>query len=480
MHCPGYKAWIDVAWKDQNLVVEKKVQRHQNAIDKAHREEVLQKQILKASFSKIPPILKQDLEGYAINFFLSSYVFLPEEMQSQMGYLDGVYPIWINSSPTSPLKPALIAVASFMLEAWSELRPDVSMSWSRSHYLKGLIALRQSLGKDEGASDHVLLASLLLDMYESLHAFIGVKPRESPHINGTMALIKYHRRTPFTSELSRRVLLNARNQIVQRLYEHSEAVPSDISAWTQITQDVPRTPKSELDDLFIEAANLKAQKSRTDLRNRRLASQTVRRAIQLDRRCQEWRDNLPEDWSLVQVSSSEDIPQSVRDAGFYSDSCLIYRNVFVANAFNRYCCLRIECYQTIVDSLKPHDLSSSKLWKTAQETTQEMADMVCASVPFLLGDRTNMDRMDAEHLYPHSTAWPPSPDHTKLAATYGGWFLSPCIGYLLSIRMTLRPGQREWIESQMGRLMKVYIMQPERKSLSKIEDKQRNQSSVEL
>ena len=480
MQCPGYKAWIDVAWKDQNLVVERKVQRHKNAVKKAKREEVHERQLVETSKSQLPLMLKEDFERYAINFFLSSYIFLPEEMQSQLGYLDGVYPIWAKSSHTSPLKPALVAVASFMLEAWSELRPDVPMSWSRSHYLKGLGSLRQSLREGEGASDHVLLASLLLDMYESLFAFIKRKPRESPHINGTMSLIRYHRRTPFTSELSKRVLLNARNQIVQRLYDHSEAVPPDVSAWTEITRDVPRTPKSELDDLFIEAANLQAQKSRTDFGNEAQAETVMRMAVQFDRECQHWRDSLPEDWSLVQVLNLRDVPQGVREAGFYRDSCLIYKNIFVANAFNRYCCLRIGCQQTILDCLEHHKDSTCELSKAAQETIQEVADMICASVPFLLGDRKTVNRMDAEHVYPHSAERPPFPEHAKWAAAYGGWFLTPCISYLLSTNLKLRSGQRHWIAGQMSRLMRIYIMESEGPSLSKIEGRQTYQDSVEL
>ena len=443
-------------------MAQRKVQRYKNATKRVGDQDSGERAVQIWSKPMIPMAMRQDIEDYATKFFLSSYIFLPEEMQSQLGYLDGVYPVWAACSPTSPLKPALLAVASFMLEAWSELRPDVSMAWSRSQYLKGLAALRQSLRKDEGASDHVILASLLLDMYESLHAFLRKKPRASPHINGTMALIRHHRRTPFVSEISKRVMLNARNQVVQQAYERSEIVPSDISAWTQMTSSVPRTPKSDLDDLYIEAANLKAQKCRINLHDRTMAIATMRKAVQFDRKCQDWRYTLPGDWSSVVISDISETPKAVRDAGFYGDYCLVYKNIFVANAFNRYCCLRIGCQRTIIDCLAHHEGSPPEARNAAQTTIQEMVDMICASVPLHLGDRKNIDRMEAQHVYPHAVgAPPPSPDYSRWAAAYGGWFLTPCISYLLSLDVRLRPGQREWIQSQMSRLMRVYIMEPE-------------------
>ena len=398
--CPGYKAWIDVAWKDQNLVAQRKVQRYKNATKRLDRQKTAGQALQIWSKPNIPMAIRQDIEDYATKFFFSSYIFLPEEMKSQLGYLDGVFPVWADCSPTSPLKPALLAVASFMLEAWSELRPDVSMAWSRSHYLKGLSILRQSLREQEGAGDHVLLACLLLDMYESLHAFLRKEPRQSPHINGTIALIRHHRRTPFASEISKRVMLNARNQVVQQAYERSEIVPPDVWAWTEIVQDVPRTPKSDLDDLYIEAANLKAQRCRMNLHDRIMATATMRKAVQFDRKCQNWRFTLPRDWSSFEALDWEATPKAVRDAGLYRDYCLVYKNIFVANAFNRYCCLRIGCQRTILDCLAHHAGSPPEAWDAAQATIQEMADMICASVPSHLGDRNEIDRMDAQPRLP--------------------------------------------------------------------------------
>ncbi|MCJ1478614.1 hypothetical protein MMC13_007295 [Lambiella insularis] len=470
LDCPGYRAWTEVAWIDQNLVAEGKVKRRVNARKMADRAQVAKRdqvagQRLGTARSTTPlaPVLAQDLDGYAINFFLSSYILLPEDQGNQLFHLECVYPVWLESRPSSPLRPALAAVASWMLEAWSELRPDVSLAWSRSRYIEGLAALRETLRNNEEATDDVLLATMLLDFYESLNAFIKSKPRESPHVSGMLSLINHHRQTPFASKASQKILRSARIQIIQKSYDTSSIVPSEVALWPKASEEVAISPKTRLDDIYIQAANLRACASHLRSSTKSQASAILKNAAELDAQCQEWEHTLPRGWSFTRVSYPNGIPQAVRDAGLYQDHCFIYENIFIANAFNRNFCVRIECQSIMLQCLHhlPNDIPL-RLQNAAQATIQEMADNICASVPFHLGDRQTTDRIDAEHQYPHPPRSSSAAHQSKTAAAFGGWYLAPCLGALLSLDGLLRPGQRQWIGEQLARLMKVYIVQPDR------------------
>ena len=439
----------------------------------ARRDQVAEQRVWTTrSATPLAPVPSQDLDGYAIDFFLSSFVLLPEDLGNQLFYLECVYPVWLESRPSSPLRPALAAVASWMLEAWSELRPGVSMAWSRSRYLKGLAALRATLRAKEDATDDVLLATLLLDFYEGLQAFMESKPRERPHVSGMLSLINHHRRTSFASEISQKILRSARTQIVQRSYDTSSVVPSEIAQWPQVSPKVAVSPKTSLDDMNIDAANLRACASRLKTVSKSQASAVLKKAAELDGQCQAWENTLPSGWSYARVSDPTAIPHAVRDAGLYQDHCLVYSNIFVANALNRNFCIRIQCQSTILQCLHHlHDDPPSRLQTAAHETIQQMADNICASVPFHLGDRQTTDRIDAEHQYPHPPGSPSAAQQSKIAAAFGGWFLTPCLGTLMSLdAATLRRGQREWIGGQMARLRKVYIVQADRPERPKLLD----------
>lgn len=462
--CPGYKSQFDIARRDQNLVAAKSVQRRKNAIEKADRERIAEKQLAKLSSPSVPIVLSQDYEGYAVSFFLSSYILLPRDLEVRQGYLDCLYPVWVQTDSTSPLRPAVAAVALCLLEAWSQLKTDLPLSLSRSQYLKGLAALRKSLQSTEDICDDVLMAGLMLDMYEGVRSFLMSEPNNSPHVSGTRALVEYRRRLPFASEISQRVLLGARSLIVGRALFNTEPVPSNVATWADKTQDVPKTPGYRLDNLNIEVANLQVLASR-------LSSGTIaqdlsvlgilRKATELDQRLLAWTSTVPDDWVPTRVSGPECISQSVRNAGLYRDHCDIYKSIFIANLFNSHRCSRMKLQLTILTCFK--HLNSGN-FDTASVTTlgiiQDLADTMCASIPYYLGDRMMIGRIDDKTVqYPHIAGQLVPDDHYVGAAALGGWFLAARLSELLSPRVPLRSGQRQWIGGQLQRIRKIYAVQ---------------------
>jgi len=450
-------------------VAEKSVRRRRNAIEKADRERIAGTHLAKLSSPSPPRVLPQDYEGYAVSFFLSTYILLPRDLEVRQGFLDCLYPVWVQIDSTSPLRPAVAAVALCMLEAWSQLKPHLPLSHSRSLYLKGVAALRKRLQSTEHVGDDVLMAALMLGMYEGLSSFWMLKPNDSPHLSGTMALVEYRRRLPFASETSQRLLLAARSQIVSRALRKTEPVPSIVSTWPAMTQDVPKTPGFRLDDLNVEVANLQALASRlnSDITVQDLSVLAIlKKASELDQRLLAWTSTLPDDWAPTRVSGLECISQSVRDAGFYQDHCDIYKSIFIANIFNSHSCSRIKLQLTILACLKHlNDGNLDAASMTAFEIIQELADTMCASIPYHLGDRMMTGRIDDKTMqYPHIAGLSVPNDHYVGAAALGGWFLTGRLLELLSPRVPLRVGQRQWIGSQMQRVMKIYAIQPRKAS----------------
>lgn len=465
MTCPGYKSLFDVAWRDQNLVAEKSVRRRKNAVEKADRERIAGEQLVTLASPKVLRALTQDYEGYAVSFFLSSYILLPKDVEARRGFLDCLHPVWLQADSTSPLRPALVAVASCMLEAWSQLKPGLPLSLSHSQYLSGVAALRKSLQKDDDVGDDVLMAALVLDMYEGLRSFLTSKPNNSPHLNGTTALVEHRRRLPFAGEKSQRLLLGARNQIVGRALSSTQAVPGNVSTWADMAQDVPKTAGFRLDDLNVEIANLQALASRltsdTAVPDLSVLSM-LKKATEVDQRLLAWTSTVPADWLPIRVSGPECIPPSVRDAGLFQDYCNIYKSIFIAYTFNTHCCSRIKLQLTILACLE--HLSSGHLDTasvTAVEIIQDLADIICASIPYHLGDRMTIRRIDDKTVqYPHIAGLSVSDDHHAAAAAYGGWFLATQLSELLSPTVPLRVEQRQWMAQQIKRVVRVYAIQP--------------------
>lgn len=284
-----------------------------------------------------------------------------------------------------------------------------------------------------------------------------------------MALVEHRRRLPFASEISQRVLLGARSQVVGRALANTESVPSTVSTWADMTQNVPKTVGFRLDDLNIEVANLQVLASRlkpdiTVQDNFILG--IWKKATELDQQLLAWTSTVPDDWIPIRVSGLECIPQSVCEAGLYQGHGDIYKSIFIAGIFNVHCCSRIKLQLIILACVKQLNRGNfNPASVTALDIIQELADTICASIPYHLGDRVTTGRIDDKTVqYPHMAGLAVPDDHYVGAAAHGGWMLTARLLELLSPKIPLRDGQRQWIAGQMQRLMKIYIIQPQKAS----------------
>lgn len=439
-------------------MAEKSVQRRKHATDSAARHRVeRQSQLLSI---EIPRVLRQDVATYAVDFFFSFYICLPAEPDIHRSVLDCLYPIWTKTTSGSPLRPIVTAVASLLLDAWSQVKPNQSNSLSQSQYTQGVAALRKSLQNTDAASDEIIMATLMLDMYENILSFLTGQRNKAPHMVGTTALIESRRRQPYAEQTSQKLILGTRSQVVGRALSSADAVPSVVSTWSEGTSDAPTGPSFRLDELNIELARLQSLASQlpnySDL-GRNSALHVLDQATNLDQRYSNWTGDLPVNWTPTRVSGESSIAESIRDAGLYQDFSDIYKSIFVANTFMSYYSSRIKLQLTI--SMCLNNLiseSSSTSLAVALQVIQELADNICAAVPFHLGDRTGTGRLDDINVRFPRVAGRPDPErHHATSGAFGGFFLIIPLSELFSPCVFLRPGQKQWIGGQIGRIRRI-------------------------
>ncbi|KAL9596680.1 MAG: hypothetical protein Q9219_005639 [cf. Caloplaca sp. 3 TL-2023] len=379
------------------------------------------------------------------------------------GFLDRLYPVWTHTRSTSPLRRAVHAVALSLLEAWSGLNPNSTQSLARAYYVQGVAAIRQWLENSRKIDNDVLMATLMLDMYEGITSFCGGRPHKSPHIAGSKALMQNLQQQASNCETSQKVLLAVRSHVKGRAFSTRELISKDELIWITGARTIPRTPKFELEEIDIEVAKLQASAEGL-LANLTIpflsVSELLTKANDLDQQLVSWAATIPEDWVPTCVWDPECIPENVREAGCYQAHCIIDKSVFIANILNRHCCSRIKVQLVILACLEHlHDpLRNDSIHENASNTIQDLAATICASVPYHLGDRVQFRRFDDKSVqYPRMRSDITPAEHYDAAAAYAGMFVTKQLIELLPPGIPLRAGQREWILGQLTRIKKIYL-----------------------
>jgi hypothetical protein len=138
-----------------------------------------------------------------------------------------------------------------------------------------------------------------------------------------------------------------------------------------------------------------------------------------------WPQSIPDSWHPVRVQSSVES----------YDGCDVYPDLIIMGHYNSWRCRRIKLGFAV----------------------QEMVDGICASVPFMIGDRKGPAALgEPGAKYPHLEGSPTSEAHYQAASAKGGWYLIGPLMLIMGLKVQLREGQRDWLWKQMGRLQKIY------------------------
>ncbi|KAL8651236.1 MAG: hypothetical protein Q9226_004792 [Calogaya cf. arnoldii] len=256
--------------------------------------------------------------------------------------------------------------------------------------------------------------------------------------------------------------MGVRSRIVGDALKKGEPVSANVLTWTASIQNTPKTAEEELEAINIDVANLQVAAAKLKspaMTAFAFASRLLAKAIELDQRLVAWKATIPDKWVPIYIWDPETVPQSIRNAGFYGDHCTIHQSIWTADTFNIQCCSRIKVGLVILACLEIVDDPTGNF--TRMEThinLQDLADTICASVPFYLGDRVDIRRIDDKSIqYPHTRDHPTPDVHYIAAAAYGGMFLMKRFVELLKIGPFLPAGQIKWILGQMGRIKNIYL-----------------------
>ena len=446
--------------------------------------------------------------------------------EAQNGYLEFLLPLYGNVRRGSPLSLATSALAANLTFAWFARGPDSELA--STLFGKALVLTQAAINDPmQNMTDETLVTVLLLGTYDVLSRGSRSQRPSGLHKNGALALVKHRGTLNFETELSRRLLIAVRHQVIRIALQKGEQIPSDPIVW-QNSGPMPENPATALDVFAAELADLKARVeslriptsyplSPPQVSTARAISSTSRSenplkisqsalttALSLDARLAEWPKSIPTFWHPISVPSSSCIDPSIVAAGLYGSSCDIYPSIYVAGLWNWYRALRVAtikiivtCQRALVHTNFRDDLCTTPEYLT--EIVQMLVDEFCASIPFNLGNRTRPtppNKLDGV-VYPHL----PSTDvigdfrnavatsraeHMRTAACSGGWFLLDPIREIIqvtaasaprhsgfgaeaeaeteqTILLPLREGQREWIFAQVQRIQTIYVI---RRSLS--------------
>ena len=170
-----------------------------------------------------------------------------------------------------------------------------------------------------------------------------------------------------------------------------------------------------------------------------------------------WTYCLPEHWIPVAATM---IPESVRMAGIYRNHCDCYTDIWIAVVWNTFRDCRILVQRIMLRclymnrSLDPDGRRISGITLTIQK----LANDVCASVPYFLGDQLESVRMKPGLVkYPSSETRPVNQTHWMSAPLMGAWHVFPYLRNLCYSDLGLPLEQCQWIQSQVNRILVIYF-----------------------
>lgn len=233
---------------------------------------------------------------------------------------------------------------------------------------------------------------------------------------------------------------------------HTASYINTGTAVWQEPEDMPQNPATILNLMSVDVANVLALEASITSEDKFdptavTVSNLGEMAKTADARLATWPNLIPAEWFPKMVPRAA-VPESVARAGVYGDGVDIYPDVLVCCTWNFWRSARLRVL-ALIARYKPDEGAITAI--------QELADGVCGTIPFILGDRTAPTAMFAADVaYPSLEGQAVPPGHHQLAAGFGGWYLTTPIHRVLDVGLYLREGQEVWSRRQAQRLGRIY------------------------
>ncbi|KAK5046816.1 hypothetical protein LTR84_007170 [Exophiala bonariae] len=511
--CPGYRNLFDAVHKlDNPASTERKLASAKSSSGSGSpSSDVLELRTLtRSSFQRTPEsdgddcnvskvddlslmiVPSRNVETESIYWFFRNYVSVPRDPTTNI-FIEHILPLYSNAPAGSALSLATNAIALEIMQMWFSRTTGSHLA--RKYYGQAMLQLTETLQDEvESKNDDTLATVFMFDFYDGLRKRFAGFIDSGAHQTGAIALLRHRGKKNFENPTARRMYTAIRSRHISYALEHCKKVMLEPH---MLDEDETQQPATQLDFVNAALAELnvyaEAGPKAAGINTLDFYQLIMAKALLLDRKLQAWRASLPLSWQPVVVPISKVHP-SIRAAGVYKDMVEVYSSLEVSHVHNaarssHFNLLRmIELCQRESEAQGQLRLEPD-LQAYLDQQTQTIIDGFCASIPYHLGNRTVLT-------LPHERCeYPPVPpelrrltnyvdamghhtqmtmkDHSRAAAAIGGWFLiTPLVGFLSTPLMTrtkigpppthflskIRPGQLEWIRSQLVRIKEIYLL----------------------
>lgn len=234
---------------------------------------------------------------------------------------------------------------------------------------------------------------------------------------------------------------------------------------TDLASKVPQNVAGQLIPISAKAADLRGIARKVFENQQSPASEhDINRilylALDIDSQLKQWAETVPDAW-LWYSATGFDIPSGMpRDTFIYKDRVDYYCDLNVLDIWNSYRAKRVMTLSIITDCIlkigPPYDEFLAHQANYAFQTTQELIDDLCASVPYSLGTKMFGGARDQESVeYPYMGIEKFKIAQRRQVGAVGGWYLLENIKGCLSA-VGVWPAQRKWLMRVMVRIGKIY------------------------
>ncbi|KAJ5710963.1 hypothetical protein N7488_005119 [Penicillium malachiteum] len=401
------------------------------------------------------------MEDTVIPLFFNSYLYLPREPHIRNGFMEILPGLFSNARPGSYVHTSTLAVAFFCVAAWTGQL--LLLKAAQRYFTQALPKIRAALlsnGDDE--YDSILMSILNMSTYEE---FVAIKEWEIPmraHLKGAIAFINTRRQKLLESPSSSTLHQAIQTQIIKISRGLQTPMVPTPEIWPIPQCETPPSPRIILSSVAAEVVNLRQswEELQSEISDETQISSILDKATQIDAKLLSWTYCVPEDWNPIPATT---IPESVRNAGLYHNLCDCYTDMWIASTWNTYreCRILLQCIMLRCLHQLPSEKIDATREATMQSTIQKLADDICASVPYFLGNQTESVRMRSDLVdYPFSETRPVTSTHKQAAPLMGAWQVVSRLRNLQRSGLGLPPEQINWLEEQVNRLFGIYFSRP--------------------
>ena len=261
---------------------------------------------------------------------------------------------------------------------WHQVYSDAALATARRKYISALRITNKTLksSKKEATKNTVLMASLLLDLFEKV---TDSEPRNNKswtsHADGALALVNFRGLDHFQQPCEFSILVRLSQHYIVGCVASGSSVPDILNAIQAFIGKRLgfQEPMIRLSNLMIEYANLCSNVRSGVLSN----DEQIELSIELDRKIQTLDFELPPYWHYTTIFLDH---SSDRAFDLHYDS---YSNPRVCQARNILRVIRILLNESLVENYlaSPTSDSYAPMTGLAHENIEILAGEICASVP---------------------------------------------------------------------------------------------------